>query len=178
MKRYSLNSLKNSFELGTISNWVISFEPAGGDAPDTSAFNLITTLDGDFAPVIDCNYDQSIVTSHEFNIGPNLNFKVPIYEQTGTSAKLTFYDDHEKSIHNAIINWNKKLMSISKGKAPALNELKEICLLMIIYKFDKKMNPTGKDALYVVPDGTKDFMGDQSFSADQASIEFNIMGVQ
>ena len=178
MKRYSLNSLKNSFELGTISNWVVSFEPAGDFAPDVSNFNLIKTPDGDFAPIIDLNYDESVIESHEFKIGPNLSFKVPIFEQTGTSAKVTFYDDHEKTIHNAIVNWSKDEMFISNGKAPSLNELKDYSLLMIIYKFDKEMNPIGKDALYVIPDGTKDFMGDQSFSADQASVEFNIIGVQ
>lgn len=178
MKRYSLNSLKNSFELGTISNWVISFEAVGDFAPDPSLFNLINTPDGDFAPVIDINYDQSVIESHEFKIGPNLTFKIPIFEQTGTSAKVTFYDDHEKTIHNAIINWSKNELSVSNGKAPVLNNLKNNCLLMIIYKFDKEMNPTGKDALYVIPDGTKDFMGDQSFGADQVSVEFNIIGVQ
>lgn len=178
MKRYSLNSLKNSFELGTISNWVVSFEPTGSNAPDVNKLNIIKTPDGNFAPVIDLNYDQSIVTSHEFNIGPNLNFKVPVYEQIGTNVKVTFYDDHKKTVHNAIIEWNKEQMDISKGKAPSLNELKEISLLMVVYKFDKEMNPIGKDALYVVPDGTKDFIGDQSFSADQSSVEFNIIGVQ
>lgn len=180
MFRYTANSLRNSLEVGTTSNWVVSFEAVGDSGVDPSPFNIITDgSNGHYSPVLDIDYDQSVVHNKEFNVGPGINFKIPVYSQHSTKLRITFYDDHLKSIRSALLDWQRSVLSTHLGKSPNLTYLKGQALLLVIYHFDKGLNNLRiNDSLYILPDESTTFRGDQDFLADSLPVTFNVIGVQ
>lgn len=176
MRRYSLNTLKNSFELGSTSNWVLAFEGVGSKSPDVSKLNLIN---GEYCPVLDVSYDDYNVIIKELSIGPGAVIALPVFlHNAPKSISITFYDDHSDSIRTELNNWVKNKLQIIDGKAPLLSELKDSSLLVKIFKFDKTGTSIGVDSFYLLPSDSFSGMGDQSFSASTSPISFTVIGTQ
>lgn len=176
MRRYSLNTLKNSFELGSTSNWVLVFEASGRMSPDASKFNLI---DGRFTPAIDVEYDDYTVINQTISVGPGVELTIPVYAKNSPpSVQLSLYDDHTKTIRKELKYWVNDILQINKGRAPDLAKLKESCMLMKVHHFDKLGNSLSTDAFYILPTDSLTFRGDQSFGEDNIPISFNIVGRQ
>lgn len=179
MKRFTANNLRNSFELGTTSNWVVAFEEAGSKAPPISNFNLIKTPTGGLTPVLDISFDEETIETESFTYGCGIKVDIPVFSQPPTQIKLTCFDSDLKTIKDAMLLWVRKYLKINKGLAPSLNRLKDSSLLLVVYNFDTELNSLDrKNAYYVIPKGALEYRGDQSFSLDSFPIEFTILGTQ
>ncbi len=180
MPKFSANQLRNSFEPGNTSDWAVTFENAvSNKAPDASIFNFIKTPDINYSPVKDVEFDQIIIKTKEFSVGPGLDFKIPVFAQGGHEIKVVFYDNHFKDIRHALIDWAKEFLDLTKGRSPPLSILKDYCLLLDVLHFDRQSNDLGRDSsFYVVPDKSITFLGNQDFQADTIPVEFNIVGTR
>lgn len=180
MAKYTANQLRASMELGSTSLWVISFlNVSGSSAPDASLLNFIKTDEGDFSTVSDVEYDQSRIKKYDFSVGPGLEFSIPVFQQGGNSLKVTFFDDHFKSIRSTLLDWVRSRLQITQGRAPSLASLKQSSLLMSIHHYDKQTESLNKDdVFYVIPEDSIVFRGDQEFSADTIPVSFTILGTQ
>jgi len=175
MLRFSLNQLKSSFELGSTSNWVVSFEKGGASAPDISNFNIIA---GQWCPVLDVSYDDYNVYNETISVGPSVTMQIPAKASNSPDViALTLYDDHALRIRLALNSW-VDLMQIKLGRAPMLKELKKYSLIVKIHSFTKDGLPVLTDAFYILPSESLARRGDQSFSADTLPISFNVIGRQ
>lgn len=176
MSRYSLNKLKNSFELGSTSNWVAVFQSVGANSPDASKLNIIN---GEFCPIIDVDYPEYEVINKSLVIGPGVTINIPVFSPNSPNTiSLTLYDDHKKIIKRELSTWVHDKFKIIEGKAPPITLLKNYCLLLIIYYFDKTGAQFEKKAFYVMPADTLNVRGDQSFAPDTLPVTFNIIGTQ
>lgn len=172
--RYSLNKLKNSLELGTTSNWVVSFESAGGNSADANKLNLINN---EYTPAIDVEYNNYTIINNEITVGPGTTIVVPVYAKSSPSdIRLTLYDDHNKAIRKELKRWAIEVLPFSKGQSIPLNKQKDYALIINIYHFNRQLVSTMKDSFYVLPTDELVFRGDQSFSADTLPISFNVIG--
>lgn len=179
MPKFTANELRAAFEPGSSSDWVASFSDSGSRAPDANIFNFIKTSDLNYSPVKDVDYNQIVIKNKEFNIGPGLEFKVPVFAQRGLELKVTFYDNHFKEIRYALLDWVNEFLEITQGRAPTLSNIKDYCLLIDIYHFDRQSNGLDKDdSLYILPDSSVAFLGNQDFQADTLPIQFNIVGTR
>lgn len=176
MKRYSLNTLKNAFELGNTSSWVLAFESVGARSPNVKNLNLI---DGKYCPAIDINYDEYSIYEETITLGPGAEIVIPVYcKGLPKTLAITLYDDHKHSFRKEIKRWVKEELNLVIGRAPSFNRLKEVSLLVHIYHFDKQGKAISTDSYYLLPTEALSRRGDQSFSSETLPITFNVIGTQ
>lgn len=168
-------------ELGSTSHWVVAFEnsSSAGKAPNADILNFIKTDEGNYSTVKDVDYDQAVIKKKDFVVGPGFEFSIPYLVQSGQSIKLTLFDNDQKLFRQTILDWVYEFLPIKNGQAPVLSKLKDYCLILTVYHFDKQHNSLQKDdSFYVIPDASIAFRGDQEFAADTLPIEFVILGTQ
>ena len=171
--RYSLNELKNSFEAGTTSNWVVSFHAGGGNHPSPDSFNMIA---GKYFPALDIDYASVEVIEKTLLIGPGVEIVFPITAMEPREIKMTYYEEHKKVVRGLMHSWVSNTDLISLKRTKSLSKLKEFSMKLSIEYFDKELNPLYTDTFYIVPKGAYDVHGDNTFQIDTNMLAFIIIG--
>jgi len=171
--RFTHNELKNSFEVGTTSNWLVSFYGFGGKHPPADAFNII---DGKWFPALDVDYPTVTVQDKSITVGPNIELIFPVTASYPREIKFTYYETHTNLIHKLREDWIAMTDLVSKKRTKSLADLKAYAMKVRVDYFDKGLNPISSDTYYVVPKGATDIHGDNSFQVKTNSIALIIIG--
>lgn len=172
--RYSLNNLKNSFNAGNTSNWVVRFEKENtlNLIKDSSNLNVF--------PASEVSFNEFNLTESEITVGPGLKLSTPkLLINCPETISITFFEDNKYSITKFIKKWLKNIKkgnrNIRYGNVCKFSEIKNITKILTIYKFDEKQDAQETLSYYVYPLGLT-FHGDQNFSLQSNSIEFKVVG--
>lgn len=175
--RPSVNEVARSdLELGTTTNWVISFESVGSNSPDSNQLNLIAN---DYAPVSDYNFEENAINIQTITIGPGVQINIPVsVDNSPNMLSLTFYDTHDRRIRKVFYDWIEKHSNLKRAISYDLSQIKSYLLMVHIYYFDKQGNSVDMKSFYVLPPMSIPNNGDQSFSSDTIPMSFTVIGRQ
>ena len=178
MKKYSFNEARTMGELGNSSNWAISFDTIPGSK--VTSINSLNLIKNQFFPAMDIDYEQANIETVTITVGPNLDIKIPVCNKNTTELTVQFYDTDIKKIRSFMLDWIRHKMKIDSDNPLAPSNFKNIAIKIKIFHYDKEHNLLKdiKDIFYIVPDGSIDFHGDQSYQLDTNQIKFNIVGTE
>lgn len=177
--RFTANNLRKAMEVGSTSNWLITFQDvAGSSAPKADSINLIKSSNGNFFPAQDIDYNQVNIEEKTIEVGPAIKISVPVFMEPPTEMSITYFETHQKVIRNFMRDWVSK-SSLKNKQAPS--NLKKIAMKVVIWYFDKELNSLGnypKDVYYVYPKGALSTRGDQQFAVDTNNLVLAIIGTE
>jgi len=177
--RFTSNNLRAAMEVGSTSNWLITFQNvAGSSAPKADLINLIKSPNGNFFPAQDVEYNQVNIEEKAIEVGPSIKISIPVFVEPPTEMRITYFETHKKTIRNFVRNWVGN-SSLKNKQAPS--NLKKIAMKVIVWYFDKELNDLveyPKDVYYVYPKGALSTRGDQQFAVDSNNLVLDIIGVE
>lgn len=177
----TLEEAKRSFEIGTVGNFLVKFEPNTFTKPELK--NLVTKMNlvggnNKYLPADSVSYPKISMEYYGIQLGGN-TVEMPSQVKLPDSVSIELLEDNLESINKAMYEWYKITPQYRYGRATR-NPL-EYALMMRIYYFDKPssgkgINVVSKETLMVtVPDDIQK-SGTQGMSVKKTSLTMKIVG--